>query len=230
MRTTHFLVHEVVINMADFAYELRLFGESRSFPSGDDFLTGGTAGAAVLVLAGEVDILPTDGFAHAAILVELGAECLEVHLPLGEGARRCLGFSRWRLGTSQPSNLVELVVPADAHPDAVVAARRVFESAGLSVSECADRSGRIVDRLIRPQFNLALAAVDNGLADADDLDAILTLGLGYRRGVLKPVLDGGLDWHFTTSSALFETYGQPAYAPARRAVVAYERASRQESR
>jgi 3-hydroxybutyryl-CoA dehydrogenase len=91
---------------------------------------------------------------------------------------------------------------------AIDAARAIFEAAGLIVSWCKDRPGRIVDRLIRPQFNLALRAIDNDLATPDDLETALKIGLGYRRGLLNMVMDSGLELHFERTSALFETYGE----------------------
>jgi 3-hydroxybutyryl-CoA dehydrogenase len=81
-----------------------------------------------------------------------------------------------------------------------------------------------VDRLIRPQFNLALRAIDNDLATPDDLETALKIGLGYRRGLLNMVMDSGLELHFERTSALFETYGEAKYAPPRSAVTAATRA------
>jgi 3-hydroxybutyryl-CoA dehydrogenase len=50
------------------------------------------------------------------------------------------------------------------------------------------------------------------------------LGLGYRDGPIERVERGGLANHYDVTAALFEVYGTPAYAPARRAVVAKQRA------
>jgi 3-hydroxybutyryl-CoA dehydrogenase len=36
---------------------------------------------------------------------------------------------------------------------------------------------------------------------------------------LERIIRGGLENHYDTTQALFETYGTPAYAPPRRAVV-----------
>ncbi len=49
------------------------------------------------------------------------------------------------------------------------------------------------------------------------------LGLGYPDGPIERVVRGGLAYHYDVSTALFEVYGTPAYAPARRAVVAKRR-------
>jgi len=50
------------------------------------------------------------------------------------------------------------------------------------------------------------------------------LGLGYPEGPIERVVRGGLAEHHLIGTVLFETYGTPGYAPARRSVVAAERA------
>jgi 3-hydroxybutyryl-CoA dehydrogenase len=99
----------------------------------------------------------------------------------------------------------------------------VFEGAGLQVAVCNDFAGRIVDRLVRPYYNAALRRLDEGLATADDMDATLRMGLGYPEGPIALLERTGLAHHFDVSQALFEQYGDPAFAPARRARVAKQR-------
>jgi 3-hydroxybutyryl-CoA dehydrogenase len=52
------------------------------------------------------------------------------------------------------------------------------------------------------------------------MDLTCRLGLGYPDGPIELVVRGGLAYHYDISRALFEIYGTPAYAPARRAAVA----------
>lgn len=213
-------------------YSIHPNGNSRSFPDPHPFLQGAVADGEIAVLLGtpgtDVRSLPQ----RMAVLVELGVECLSVHTGGCDEpeSSNVVGFARWRLGTNVPSNLVELVVEPGTKHAAVAAARALFEEAGFAVSVCADRMGRIVDRLMRPQFNLALRAVDDGLASPADLEQCLKLGLGYRNGLLEPLLASGLEHHYQITSALFETYGQTQYAPARRAVVAHTRQERKITR
>jgi 3-hydroxybutyryl-CoA dehydrogenase len=47
--------------------------------------------------------------------------------------------------------------------------------------------------------------------------------LGYRDGPLERLERGGLAHHYDVTKALFDVYGTPAYAPARRALVAKQR-------
>src|SRR5690606_11782104 len=127
---------------------------------------------------------------------------------------------RYRNGDDPPSQLVELVRRPWTLDSAIAAARQVFEAAGLEVVVCADQPGRIIDRLVRPKYNAALRLLDEKLATQADMDLTCRLGLGYPDGPIERVKRGGLAYHFEVTQALFETYGTPAYAPPRQAVVA----------
>lgn len=169
----------------------------------------------------------TPDTAKTAVLVELDTECLGVHT--GEDSARegsnAVGFARYRNGADAPSLLIELVRQPNTSPDALTAARAVFEVAGFEVVICADQPGRIVDRLVRPKYNDALRFLDEGLSTAHDMDKTCRLGLGYPDGPIERVTRGGLVRHFEVSEAIFRMTGDPSYAPARRAVVAKMRAS-----
>ena len=65
--------------------------------------------------------------------------------------------------------------------------------------------------------------LDEGLATADDLDTTLRLGLGYPEGPIALLERTGLAHHGDVTQALYEAYGEAAYAPARRARVARAR-------
>ena len=196
-------------------------GDSRSFPDSDPFLAH----------AGErhdADVLLYLGVAHehdphkAAILVELSRECLGAHTGerMGDEGSNVIGFARYRNGTDPPSNLVELVRQPLTPESTIAAARALFETAGLQVAVCSDQAGRIIDRLVRPKYNAALRLLDEGLASQKDIDVTCRLGLGYPEGPIERLVRGGLAEHYMISKALFETYGTPGYAPARRSVVA----------
>jgi 3-hydroxybutyryl-CoA dehydrogenase len=161
----------------------------------------------------------------AAVLIELGTESLGVYTgeSRAEEGSNVLGFARFRLGDAEPTNLVELVCQPRTSNTAFAAAKRVIESAGLQIAVCGDFAGRIIDRLVRPYYNAALRRLDEGLATADDLDTTLRLGLGYPEGPIALLERTGLAHHFDVTQALFENYGEAAYAPARRARVAKQR-------
>ncbi len=213
-------------------YCLHDTGGSRSIPADDPIRAGASAdGAEIALVIGReagrhgAGLAPSD---YRAVLVELDGECLGVHggEDFGREGGNRLGFARFRLGDAPPSRLVEIVVQPATTEDARVAATALFEAAGLSVAVCRDTPGRIVDRLIRPYFNQALQALDEGLAEPDVLDRTLRLGLGYPRGPVELLRDSGLHHHGAVTAALHAALGQAPYHPARRAQVAASRARR----
>jgi 3-hydroxybutyryl-CoA dehydrogenase len=204
------------------SYSIIAKGESRSFPKGDAFLAGASTNADVVVYLGAA-FAPDDS--KAAILVELGMESLGVHTgeSSGEEGSNVLGFARYRNGSDAPSKLVELVRQPRTKDSAVAAAKAVLDGAGLTVVVCSDQPGRIIDRLVRPKYNAALRFLDEGLATAKDMDLTCRLGLGYADGPIERVERGGLAHHHDVTKALFDVFATPAYAPARRAIVAKQR-------
>ncbi|AJE49164.1 3-hydroxyacyl-CoA dehydrogenase NAD-binding domain-containing protein [Celeribacter indicus] len=198
------------------AYSLRSAGESRSFPAGDPFLAGARDGDAA-----EVTIHLGSGFApdpaKTAVLVELDTECLGLHTgeDMGREGSNAVGFARYRNGDDPPSNLIELVRQPATDPAALAAARAVFDCAGFDVVTCADRPGRIVDRLVRPKYNDALRFLDDGLAAAEEIDRTCRMGLGYPDGPIERVTRGGLARHCEISNNIFKITGQTAFAPQR---------------
>jgi len=205
------------------AVDLIIAGESRSFPVGAPDMPGDG-----VVLAGAVS---RDAIAAAAarggafVAVELGHECLARHVGLDADAAlsRVVGFARFRMGRAEPGRLIELVSTEWTDKVAVAAAKAAFEAAGFVVACCADRPGRIVNRLIRPYLNAVLRRLDDGLASAADMDKTLMLGLGYPEGPNALLDRSGLAEHFEVSAALHAALGDEDFAPARRARVGWER-------
>jgi len=210
-------------------YQIVRAGESRSFPGDHPLVTAAADSGEVVIIVGAKAGAAFGKFKdrerRLAILVELGTECLGAHTGemRGEEGSNVLGFARFRLGGDEPSRLVELVRQPRTTEAAITAARQVFEGAGLQVAVCGDFAGRIIDRLVRPYYNAALRRLDEGLASAADLDATLKLGLGYPEGPIALLERTGLAHHHDVTQALFEAYGDAAYAPARRARVAKQR-------
>lgn len=203
--------------------------ESRSFPDGSDFIRNSSESANVVVLigpdAGSALRELADQESKDAVLVELGTECLGVHTGESKGneGSNIIGFNRFRLGSDAPSDLVEVVRQPNSLEEALNIARQLFAEAGLEVAVTGDFAGRIIDRLVRPYYNESLRRLDEGLATADDLDLTLKLGLGYPEGPIELLERSGLDAHYDVTKPLFDVYGERAYAPARRALVAKQR-------
>ena len=210
-------------------YQIIQAGKSRSFPHDHPLIAGGNNGGRVVILvgadAGAALARLKDSSTKTAVLIELGTESLGIHTgeSRGEEGSNVLGFARFRLGEAPPSDLVELVRQPRTTPAAIEAARTVFEQHDLKVAVCGDFAGRILDRLIRPYYNAALRRLDEGLATAGDMDTTLKLGLGYPEGPIELLERTGLAHHYDVTQALYEAYGDPAYAPARRARVAKQR-------
>ncbi len=211
------------------AYSIIDTGGSRSFPAEHAFTRGAAKDGEVVVIIGGGGGAAFSRLANheskRAVLLELGTECLGAYTgeSRGEEGSNVLGFARFGLGDDEPSNLIELVRQPRTSATALAAAKQVFEAAGLQVAVCGDFAGRIIDRLVRPYYNAALRRLDEGLASAVDLDTTLRLGLGYPEGPIALLERTGLAHHFDVTQALFEAYGDPAYAPARRARVAKQR-------
>jgi 3-hydroxybutyryl-CoA dehydrogenase len=201
-------------------------GASRSFPDGDEFLSRAVGKAAVTVVIGADPIAGLRKAAASEVtLVELGQQCLGELTGESKGGEggAIIGFSRYRLGNGAPSQLIELVIQPHTTDAAKAAAISLFEAAGFKVAVCADRPGRIVDRLIRPYFNAALERLDDGLATADDLDKAIKLGLGFKHGPIEWLEETGLADHDEVSRRLGEQLNDPWFKPARRAHVAAKR-------
>jgi 3-hydroxybutyryl-CoA dehydrogenase len=208
------------------SYRIIRAGDSRSFEAGHAFIDASTdRGDARVYLgadAGKRAASDLEAIAHAPfVLIELGSECLGAHID--DSASNVFGFARFRLGDAEPSPLIELVKPVGASDEALAAAREAFVEAGLTVAVCGDFPGRIVDRLVRPYYNAALRRLDEKLASAADLDKTLCLGLGYPEGPIGLLERTGMRHHYAATQALYEALGDPAYAPARRAVNAARR-------
>lgn len=206
------------------SFEIVKNGHSRSFTERDPFLGRASDSAEILIVLGKSGPIAEDP-SRIAILVELDTECLGVHTgerSAVEGSN-ILGFARYRNGNDAPTNLIELVRQPYSSPEALEEARLVFEGAGFDVVICADRPGRIIDRLVRPKYNDALRFLDDGLASAEAMDMTCRMGLGYPDGLIERSERGDLARHFEISRAIHELTGQQAYAPARRAVVAMQR-------
>ena len=213
-------------------YQLIDTGNSRSFPSSHALFEKAEKEGEVVLLIGEKvgDALQT--LSHraekTAVLIELGTEPLAVHTGeiRGEEGSNVLGFARFRLGSGEPTSVVELVRQPRSSDAAIAAAKEIFEGAGLEVAVCGDFDGRIIDRLVRPYYNAALRRLDEQLATAGDLDKTLRLGLGYPEGPISLMERTGLEHHYDVTQALYEALGDPAFAPARRARVAKARKSK----
>ena len=129
------------------------------------------------------------------------------------------------MATGRPADVVGLHLPDPAGPLAEVAATvatapraaeraaALLERLGLTVVRCRDRAGFIVDALRVPYLNDAAAMLGAGYADADAIDAAMTLGCGYPAGPIADLDRLGLDRAITVLNTLYAETRDPAFAP-----------------
>jgi 3-hydroxybutyryl-CoA dehydrogenase len=94
--------------------------------------------------------------------------------------------------------------------EAVALVRRL----GLTPVRCKDRAGLIVDALRFPYLNDAIRMLESGYADADSIDAAMTLGCGYPTGPIADLDRLGLGRARDVLRALYLEHREPAFAPA----------------
>ncbi|MBV9148723.1 MAG: 3-hydroxybutyryl-CoA dehydrogenase [Candidatus Eremiobacteraeota bacterium] len=117
-----------------------------------------------------------------------------------------------------PPTMMKLVevVRTDAVDDAVIdVGRALVEALGKTPVVVADTPGFIVNRVARPYYLQALRALDRGVGDISDLDA-LARGIGFRMGPFELMDLIGLDVNLATSESIYERTQAARLAPVAR--------------
>ncbi|MDQ3432372.1 MAG: 3-hydroxyacyl-CoA dehydrogenase family protein, partial [Actinomycetota bacterium] len=109
--------------------------------------------------------------------------------------------------------LVEVVRAVTSSPDAVDITVATMARLGLRPVVCADRAGRVVDRLRAAQLGDAVRMVGSGYAGADDVDAAMTAGCGYPEGPITVIDRMGPDRVLALLEAVHAETGEPGHAP-----------------
>ncbi|MFG1854132.1 3-hydroxyacyl-CoA dehydrogenase family protein [Actinomadura geliboluensis] len=109
--------------------------------------------------------------------------------------------------------LAEIAATVATGPDVADRAAALLAGLGLTTVRCRDRAGFIVDALRFPYLNDAAAMLGAGYADADSIDAAMTLGCGYPTGPIADLDRLGLDRAVTVLRALHAETREPALAP-----------------
>jgi 3-hydroxybutyryl-CoA dehydrogenase len=110
--------------------------------------------------------------------------------------------------------LVELVASALTGPRAERVAEALCHRLGKRVVRCGDRAGFIVNRLLFPMLNDAVAAVGAGTADADVVDAVLKSGVGLPMGPIRLLDVVGADVALSVQESLCREFGPAELTPA----------------
>lgn len=109
--------------------------------------------------------------------------------------------------------LVEVVAAETTAAAAVEAVAAFVEGLGVAMVMTKDRPGFLLQRLVLPYLNQAIAAFDDGIATGPDIDRSVELGLGYPVGPLR-LLDGlGLGAHRAATTRVAAELADPHFVP-----------------
>ena len=106
------------------------------------------------------------------------------------------------------------IVQALTTSDATVAFGRAYcEALGKATVLSKDRAGFIVNTLLIPYLNHAIAMVEEGFASPKDIDAAVHLGLNHPMGPLALADLIGLDTCLQIANVLYDEFKDPRFAP-----------------
>ncbi len=109
--------------------------------------------------------------------------------------------------------LVEVVrgeLTSDETHDAVV---EVAEALGKTPLTVADVPGFVSNRVLMPMINEAVFCVYEGVATAENVDGVMTLGMNHPMGPLALADLIGLDVCLAILEVLYDGFGDPKYRP-----------------
>ena len=110
--------------------------------------------------------------------------------------------------------VVEVIGTEHTEPETLTRARALAARLGLEPVACQDRAGFIVDALRFPYLNDAARMLAEGYADADSIDAAMTLGCGYPAGPIADLDRLGLERAVNVLRALYAENRASALTPA----------------
>ncbi len=124
--------------------------------------------------------------------------------------------------------LVEVVRSITTSDDTAAEAVAFAEACGKKPVQVKDQAGFIVNALLFPYLNNAVALLDAGVASRDDIDAAMKGGCNFPMGPLELLDLVGLDTSLAILEALYAEFKDPNYAaaPLLRRMVSAERLGR----
>jgi 3-hydroxybutyryl-CoA dehydrogenase len=151
-------------------------------------------------------------WADPTLLMLSGTSSLPISVLAGKAGLegRLLGF---HLFVPVPRMaVVEMAVPAGADPGRVKKARELGESLKKRVVQVVDQPGFAAARMALAQGLEAMRLLEAGVATAEDLDALMTLGYGHPVGPLELSDRIGLDLRLRIARGL-EASGEARFSP-----------------
>lgn len=109
-------------------------------------------------------------------------------------------------------SLIEIVAPLTASDETVNAATEFATSVGKNPVQVKDRAGFIVNALLFPYLNNAVRLLENGTANAADIDEAMKGGCNFPMGPLALLDLVGLDTSLSILDALYDEFRDPNYA------------------
>jgi 3-hydroxybutyryl-CoA dehydrogenase len=110
--------------------------------------------------------------------------------------------------------LVEVIRGAKTSDATVEATRAAAKQMGKETVLCKkDSPGFIVNRILAPALTEASLLVSEGVADPEDVDKAVTLGLNWPMGPLKLLDYVGLDTALAISEVIMQEFQDPKYRP-----------------
>jgi 3-hydroxybutyryl-CoA dehydrogenase len=111
-------------------------------------------------------------------------------------------------------DLVEVVPGRSTSDDTVAYAVATAMQIGKTPVVVSDSPGFVVNRLMMPMINEAVFALNEGVASAEDIDAVMRLGASHPMGPLALADMIGLDTVLSIMEALHHAFGDDKYRPA----------------
>ncbi|HJQ93092.1 MAG TPA: 3-hydroxybutyryl-CoA dehydrogenase [Candidatus Thermoplasmatota archaeon] len=109
--------------------------------------------------------------------------------------------------------LVEVIRGADTSDATLAAVAEVGRKMGKQVHPCRDFPGFISNRVLMPMINEAVFCLNEGVATAEDIDAIMKLGMNHPMGPLALADFIGLDTCLAILQVLHDGFKDPKYRP-----------------
>jgi 3-hydroxybutyryl-CoA dehydrogenase len=107
--------------------------------------------------------------------------------------------------------LVEVIRGADTSDATLAAVTEAGRRMGKEVHACRDFPGFVSNRVLMPMINEAIFCLNEGVASAADIDAIMKLGMNHPMGPLALADFIGLDTCLSILNVLYDGFKDPKY-------------------
>ncbi len=109
--------------------------------------------------------------------------------------------------------LIEVIRGADTTDETLQTVLDVGTKMGKECHACHDFPGFISNRVLMPMINEAIFCLNEGVATAEDIDAIMKLGMNHPMGPLTLADFIGLDTCLAILNVLYDGFKDPKYRP-----------------